>query len=210
MNNHLHRTYIVSIPRSGQHLVARGLMWCLPDLVVYSENYQVGHRFNNNPAVNIQKEHDFNLDLPMDPNYRYVVLLRGFIPSIISWWRFTVATGAVDDNEDSFRRFIEGKVDYWAKFNDKWAPNATASITTCHLRFRELRNDPAGCMRRVVKFVVRDVPQVLAGENPHPHSYESFGACCMLWMQQKYPEFRYNNVIDEVLAGNWEAREWHD
>lgn len=196
--NALKPTYIVSFPRSGQHLVVRGLMWVMPDLVVYSEGYQVAHNIENNGAVNIQKSHDFDLKLEVKPEYQYLVLTRDFIPALKSWWRMAVGNG-MEDSEESFRNFcLDGKKAYYDGFMAKWKPlvdGRQVQMTS----FASLCAAPEMCLREIVSFVLNEIPEHLRFENTREEAFESFSGACRIWRAFQQPDFKYGKVLSEMF-----------
>lgn len=174
-------------------MVARGLMWVMPDLVVYSERYQVDHTFETNPAVNVQKEHDFDLLLPFDRDYRYIVLTRDFESAVQSWWRLTVGNGGVDDTEENFREFLKGKREYYDAFHGVWMPRVKYNThgNTQLYEFRQLRMDPAHCLRQIVDFIVRESPTVLRYENNRNEAYSIYSEMCKKWASMPVKPFPY-------------------
>lgn len=196
--NALKPTYIVSFPRSGQHLVVRGLMWVMPDLVVYSEGYQVLHNIENNGAVNIQKSHDFDLKLEVKPEYQYLVLTRDFIPALKSWWRMAVGNG-MEDSEESFRNFcLDGKKAYYDGFWQKWSSIVDGKQVRMML-FDDLCAAPLDYLHRIAAFVLNEMPEHLRFENSREEAFLSFEMACHFWRQLPRPDFKYGKILSEMF-----------
>lgn len=196
--NALKPTYIVSFPRSGQHLVVRGLMWVMPDLVVYSEGYQVLHNIENNGAVNIQKSHDFDLKLEVKSEYQYLVLTRDFIPALKSWWRMAVGNG-MEDSEESFRNFcLDGKKAYYEGFMAKWKPLVDGKRVRM-VSFDELVAKPWNSLRWIVDFVLNEIPEHLRFENSREEAFISFSDACSIWRMHPRAPFRYDQILSEMF-----------
>lgn len=117
LTNSIHRTKIVSFPRSGHHLLVRGLQAVFESELVYSEFYKSEHNMENCPYVNVQKSHDFNLDEMIDPEMKYVVLSRTKDDALKSWHKQGVVYGQSTLN---FSQFEEQKEDYYEGFFQKW------------------------------------------------------------------------------------------
>lgn len=119
--NGLNKTKIVSFPRSGQHLLVRGLQWILQGKLIYSNFYESAHNFENNEFVNCQKSHDFDLQEPYQEDLNYIILIRAFEPAVESWWE---AEGHQLGNQTvTLKDFRHAKMDYFDKFNEKWVLN---------------------------------------------------------------------------------------
>lgn len=109
--NNVIRTHLVSFPRSGHHLMVRGLTEALNNRLVYSEFYTCKHNFSNCPYVNLQKSHDFN-DSPIDPDGNYIVMIREFEPAVESWWKTDLTL--------PFEEFRIKQKQYYDRFVSKW------------------------------------------------------------------------------------------
>lgn len=110
--NNLIRTRLVSFPRSGHHLLVRGLTEALDHKLVYSEYYNCVHNLNTCEYVNLQKSHDFN-DEPIDPEGNYIVMIRGFELAVESWYES-------QPREISFEEFRDSQQPYFDSFMEKW------------------------------------------------------------------------------------------
>lgn len=110
--NGLNKTYLVSLPRSGHHLLVRGLTEAMNHKLVYSEYYNSAHNMQNCDHVNLQKSHDFDLDLEINPEFKYIVLVRDDRQSMLSWM-------AADKTID-IETFAKSKAAYYEGFRNKW------------------------------------------------------------------------------------------
>jgi len=79
------RTRFVTFPRSGHHWLVSMLQERLGDEFVYSEYHSNGKTLENSPEVTAQKTHDFELDLPKNPEYLHIVQCRVIDDCIKSW-----------------------------------------------------------------------------------------------------------------------------
>lgn len=113
--NGLNRTMLVSFPRSGHHLLVRGLTEALDHRLVYSEFYSCVHNFETTPYVNLQKNHDFRLDLPFTDELHYIVLYRDFDPAVESWYKVSDArdTMTLEEFKAAKRPYYDGLIYKW-------------------------------------------------------------------------------------------------
>lgn len=118
MVNGIHKTKIVSFPRSGCHLLVRGLQILLQDELVFSEFYGVEHNMENSPCVNLQKSHDFNLTDEIDPNMKYIVLHRNPLQAVESWYIQVMESGHYYDWELFKAEKMSFAVDFYEKWNN--------------------------------------------------------------------------------------------
>ncbi len=81
----IHRTRIVTFPRSGHHWLIRLLRHALGDSMIYAEYHQDGGTLENNASFNLQKDHDFDLSTPIVPEFHHLVQIRAFDPAMASW-----------------------------------------------------------------------------------------------------------------------------
>jgi hypothetical protein len=117
ITNSLHRTKIVSFPRSGHHLLVRGLQAVFESELVYSEFYKSKHNMSNCKYVNVQKSHDFDLDEVIDPELRYVVLLREEEEAMTSWYKQAII---YEGQSKIYPDFMAQKTEYYKKFKEKY------------------------------------------------------------------------------------------
>ena len=117
--NGLNRTIIVSFPRSGHHLLVRGMLAAMPEQIVYSEFYKSAHNTMNCEFVNLQKTHDLELETPINPDAHYIVQIRGFELAVESWYKLAKSEGYDGD----FETFRDSKSEYFDRFMEKWVNN---------------------------------------------------------------------------------------
>lgn len=111
--NGINKTMLVSFPRSGQHLMVRGLQWVLQGKLIYSNWYESKHNMTNNEYVNLQKSHDFHSTDEYRSDLNYIVLIRAFEPAVESWWES-------EGKKGDLKTFRDSKVEYFDNFNEKW------------------------------------------------------------------------------------------
>lgn len=116
MVNGIRKTKIVSFPRSGHHLLVRGLQSALQNEMVYCEPYKSTHHMDVCSFTNVQKSHDFDLTEPINPELHYIVQIRGFELAVESWYKVAQAEGYQGTLED----FRAEKSDYFDGFMAKW------------------------------------------------------------------------------------------
>lgn len=136
--NSLIRTHLVTFPRSGHHLMVRGLTEALGHRLVYSENYHCAHNMSNCEYVNLQKSHDFD-DQPVDPQANYIVMIRGFELAVESWY-------VTHPRDETFEAFRQRKQDYFDRFLSKWvAPDLPNRLL---ITYHDLVDNKLDCVRR--------------------------------------------------------------
>jgi len=120
--NGIKKTYIVSTPRSGHHLLVRGLEAAANHKLVYSENYNCKHNFTTCDFVNLQKDHDFELDLDISKEFKYVVLWRPQAESLHAWYNAT-------ESNISLSKFIKKNGNYFDRFAEKWLKSELPNVS---------------------------------------------------------------------------------
>lgn len=121
--NGIRKTYLVSFPRSGHHLLVRGLTEALSHRLIYCEFYNGRHNFEHCEWTNLQKSHDFDLQLPFDEQYNYIILIRAFELAIDSWYANVIKYEGYEGDLETFR---DGKKEYFDAFNEKWVISPSA------------------------------------------------------------------------------------
>ena len=137
------KIYLVSFPRSGQHYMQRMI-----ERVTGKDDYcELYHCADACPAKrasvqqripcalgrSVQKNHDFELDLSVNPEGRYAVLIRNPLDALISYyWRESKRSGLalnwtdagvpqrVEHSEAAWKNFIQNRAKYWKLFVTKW------------------------------------------------------------------------------------------
>jgi len=114
---------------------------------------------HDNP--NIVKDHDFDLDKPILPGVRYVVLIREFEACCLSYYRFKKLgfqreeTGLpypfVDVASEDYQAFRKETLEYYEGFLRKWI-FGNSHKETLFLNFADLRRDPEREINRVLIF----------------------------------------------------------
>jgi hypothetical protein len=127
---------IISFPRSGQHLTERLLtFYCKKQKIKFSYCEFYNH-CKNTPCKDgrlFQKNHDFDLKLPIDASNRYLVLYRSnMIEQLEAYFRYELRANwglqhtSVKINYNniekrlSLQRFMESKSQYYFGFVKKW------------------------------------------------------------------------------------------
>lgn len=116
MINGIRKTKVVCFPRSGHHLLIRGLQAGLQNEMVYCEPYKSTHTMDVCPFTNVQKSHDFDLNDKIDPDLTYIVQIRSFELAVESWFKLAKGEGYASTFED----FRKEKSDYFDGFMEKW------------------------------------------------------------------------------------------
>lgn len=168
--NEAKRIFLVSPPRSGHHMIAGWLGQALGREYAYCEFYEcideldrlvpceahswprqfkIGCRSNRR----FQKNHDFDLDLPIADNFRYVITIRHPAYALSSWWAFEDRRWP--GQRGNLRDWMVGHVEYWKRFVEKWyLPGSKENILVT--RYEDITVDPA-IMRRVLPFCNGDI-----------------------------------------------------
>lgn len=139
--------YIISFPRSGQHLTARFLNFYCEQRKInfsYCEYYNHCRQVPCNENRIFQKNHDFGLNLSIDKNCKYLVLYRSnMIEQLESYFRYHNFERTVlpdlstiagkdklinyDDKKKLFN-FIKKEKNYYFNFLEKWVFNDLKNI----------------------------------------------------------------------------------
>lgn len=162
------RVFVVSFPRSGHHLLAGLIGEVKGDSFSYCEYYNcLDHKFQPvaceaadwphhfrtvcRSGRRFQKNHDFDLALPVDDSFLYVVLLRHPVFSLTSWWVHTQKHGSKEDREIPLRDFVLGRAAYWRGFAAKWSLDTRNRENVLSIRYEDLTRD-VDVFRSVLRF----------------------------------------------------------
>lgn len=115
--NGLNKAMIVSLPRSGHHLLVRGLNILLEGQMVYSNHYESKHNLSNCEYVNVQKSHDFDMLDEVNPDLHYIIMVRENQYSAASWFDMLKTH---ENYSKPLTTFIQDKQEYYSKFIQKY------------------------------------------------------------------------------------------
>lgn len=161
---------IVSFPRSGQHLTERLLkFYCKKQQLKFSYCEYYSH-CNHSPCLNrrvFQKNHDFDLNLPIDSSQKYIVLYRNNMTAQLeSWFRYYLKEQwnvSHDNKEIDYKntekrnmliKFINSKTDYYVNFLKKWVYNSYTNIYK--IEYNDLINNSENILQ-MFNFIFPDI-----------------------------------------------------
>ena len=147
--NKIHKTKLISFPRSGSDLLVRGLQTLLQGEIVYSNGTAI-QNMENSPFVNLEKNQDLELKEPIDPNTRYIVLIREPEGAIRSWYRQESDNGLTTHYED----WAEEKMKFYQEWTDKWVKSEIPYRTT--VIFESLLDQKITTVIDVAKFMMSE------------------------------------------------------
>lgn len=136
----------VSWPRSGHHLLARLLRLYYGPQFIYCSFYGKVGCCGQTPCaragvVRYSKNHDFGGTLIQDPEQRYLIQTRAFVPSVVSNFELYLRDGGAD-TAASFARFASTQFSTYRAFQDKWVTSDFARGQTV-IPYEALINQPA-------------------------------------------------------------------
>lgn len=158
----IYKTECISFPRSGHHGLKMVLADYFGDELVYCDNYvdDPSLRLGTHADTNYCKEHDLNLDLPIDDRFRYLIQVRDPLYAIPSWIEFDSRVGAVrhtETREEWFKVYQERTV-FWQKWVEKWIlSNIWPRLV---IPYDTLVTNPFSTCESVIQF--------MTGEHPDP------------------------------------------
>ena len=164
----IRRTRCISFPRSGHHLLVDLLVLYLGDDLVYADRYgshdihgkrvdktpgSPGHcvpcSFKDNPQANLEKNHDYDLDIPHD--LPVIVQTRPVLDSIISWYNFQVDEAATEDSQIAWETFAESAARFRIGFDNKWVlPMLDQAVL---IDYNDLVGNPRFTLHTVLSFL---------------------------------------------------------
>ena len=169
----MHKVQAVSVPRSGHHLLVNCLKDYFGDKLGYCGNVFRTDPFSNS-EITFQKNHDFSLDLPVEPGLKYLVQYRHPLESLISWYRWVVRNGIQAEMNYGWRplinkkapfwslytrrntqtrwhAFLEKRIPWWTKFISKWIIDIDHP-SVCHVDYAGFIRDPFNTLSQVLIF----------------------------------------------------------
>jgi len=151
------RFMMVSIPRSGHHLLERFLRYYYEKNNLEYSYCEFYKHCNRIPCINnsiFQKNHDWDLSLPITKEYKYIVMYRGnIIEQLESFYRHNYKINS-KENINNFFSFFKDKNEYYIKFLNKWLINENKNIIK--IEYNEFVNDYFKILCELLKFIFKD------------------------------------------------------
>jgi hypothetical protein len=147
----------MSFMRSGHHMVAEFLQDYFGPAFIYCDID--AHCMTQpcvNPYVTFQKCHDPDGDIEPRDDVDYLIQYRHPLPSICSWFTWTVGTGEWPDASDhGWRRLADDCIEVWRSFIRKWVLDFDGPRAV-KISYESLLADPADCCRELVRLFAPD------------------------------------------------------
>ena len=149
---------IVSFPRSGQHLVEKILKYCCSEHNVeftYCELYTCCHSIPCAKGKEISKNHDFELDLEINSDIKYVILYRkDIILQLEAYYRYWIKYNNEKYRYKDLLNFVKDKTDYYNNFVNKWISNKNKNILK--VEYYEILDNPKKVSKKIFKHFFPD------------------------------------------------------
>lgn len=172
--------YIISLPRSGQHLTERFLKFYYEYTkknidFTYCEFYNCCNTTPCAKGYSIQKNHDFNLNLKINNQNKYLVLYReNIIDQLESYFRFqkhyeskSLSSNGKDlriagstfeiiyskEDKQQLLNFFKTKAPYYCAFIKKWVFNNNKNIYK--ISYEMILSNPK-IMNNIINFFYQD------------------------------------------------------
>jgi hypothetical protein len=170
-------TLLVSYPRSGNTLM-RTLLERVTGIVTGSDT-----RADRSLSLELAEQHDLvgegvtqashvafvkthwpeRTGATVYAGARAVVLVRNPYDAMDSYWNLNATkshTKTLDDEvyerfTDKFERLVRNEINVWLRFHDYWLNDTCKGIPVLVVRFEDLIQDPAGQLRRVLQFSLK-------------------------------------------------------
>jgi hypothetical protein len=137
------KTRIVTFPRSGHHWLVDGLVKQYS--IKYDEHHSTGNTLENSDCE-VQKTHDFELNVEKVEGYNHVIQLRNPLRAIESWHK-------IHNDHHPFPLFFQEKIAFYSKWMQKWVMEPTPnSIIIC---YEDMLKDYGSILKKVGDFIRR-------------------------------------------------------
>jgi len=150
---------IVSFPRSGQHLVEKILEFCCKEHDIdftYCEFYTCCESLPCKEDKQISKNHDFNLELEIKNNNKYVSLYRkDIIIQLEAYYRYWIKYNGTKYKYEDLLSFVKDKTQYYNEFVNKWINNKNKNILK--VEYYEILDNPEKISKKIFKHFFPDV-----------------------------------------------------
>jgi hypothetical protein len=149
------RTMCATFPRSGHLALRDTLLAYFGERFHYCESHKTPVEFTleNNPKTNYEKNHDFNLTVPVVKWRKHLVQIRDPRAALSSWWRFKGNTFPLKNTEERrrWREHMTEGMEYYHRFFNKWIIQPVPNRLV--VPYDLLVSRPLYTCRRVIKFI---------------------------------------------------------
>jgi hypothetical protein len=117
--NGIKQTLCPTFPRSGHNVIMRVCLGYFEDDLHWNDNHQKGKcGIEKKPNwCNMEKSHDFDLDLKVRDDLMHIVGIRNPIHAIAGWKAMTQREGKT---KQDWRPWCKEKMVFYARFVEKW------------------------------------------------------------------------------------------
>ena len=144
---------LVSFPRSGQHLVEKILKFICKEHNVeftYCEFYTCCNSIPCEKGKEFSKNHDFNLELEINSDIKYVSLYReDIILQLEAYYRFWIGRNKIKYKYKDLLDFIKNNITYYNDFKNKWINNKNKNILK--VEYYEILDNPEKISKKIFK-----------------------------------------------------------
>ena len=150
---------LVSFPRSGQHLVEKILKFICKEHDVeftYCEFYTCCNSLPCKKGKEFSKNHDFDLNLEVNNDIKYVCLYReDIILQLEAYYRFSIGQTKIKYKYKDLLKFIKDKSTYYNDFKSKWINNKSKNILK--VEYYEILENPEKISKKIFKHFFSDI-----------------------------------------------------
>ena len=150
---------LVSFPRSGQHLVEKMLKFICKEHDVeftYCEFYTCCNSLPCKKGKEFSKNHDFDLNLEVNNDIKYVCLYReDIILQLEAYYRFSIGQTKIKYKYKDLLKFIKDKSTYYNDFKSKWINNKSKNILK--VEYYEILENPEKISKKIFKHFFSDI-----------------------------------------------------
>jgi len=186
----LPQTLFVSFPRTGHHYLASILRGYFQERIVYCDPYK--HSKDRRARANLVKSHDFTLTKVPCPST--IVMSRAALPTLQSYFEFSVRAEGRLDTRRSWEKFAKEKFLFYRMWMFKWQALA-------HLRklpfiyYGQLVEDPERVLSMLVNYLTNKTPdpELVRYAIANPVASPKVGYYHVHKRPRKVEDFKYYN-----------------
>ena len=178
----------VCFPRSGHHVLANVLFKYFSGNIDFMEFYGDQTRVlcnkvisagdfyycacdahcNNFPCIdkrtNFQKHHDYNLELGMKDGFKYILMYRDPLETLVSLYNYHLKKPydyffgeKVEDTSEGWEFFAKLAIEYWKGFIDKWIFEKNINDgDVLFIDYTEIIGRPFSTFFNIIRFIAPD------------------------------------------------------
>ena len=178
--------YIISFPVSGENNILNMLnILCTKNNIKYSccNFYNCCKNIICKKKCLFSSNHDFNLDIKINPNNKYLVIYcNDIILQLTNYYKYNIATNKKIYNDIDLINFFNNNINYYNNFINKWIKSNYTNVLV--IDFFDFKFDINNSSKNIFNFFFKD--NILINNENNLQNDITISNECILFLKQYY------------------------